>query len=115
MTFKDQIKSDALNVFLNTGEFAETVSYTPKGGSAKTIKAVVNRERPDPAAEVSNRAYFNQLEIMIANDATNGIAAINKDGDTVSLPLRPGGVAVTFTVKDILSSDDGMWHLILQA
>lgn len=45
MTLKDQITSD-LATFFNTDEFAETVSYTPLGGAAVDITAVVTRDNP---------------------------------------------------------------------
>ena len=43
MTFKSQLTSD-LSVFYNEDEFAETVSYTPTGGAATDITAIVTRE-----------------------------------------------------------------------
>ncbi len=43
MTLATQLTTD-LSSFFNTDEFAETVSYTPKGGSAVDITAIVTRE-----------------------------------------------------------------------
>ncbi len=40
MTLKDQIASDVGTVFLNTDEFAETVTYNPDGESPVDISAV---------------------------------------------------------------------------
>lgn len=45
MTLKTQITSD-LSTFFNTDEFAETVSYTPVGGAAVDITAIVTRDNP---------------------------------------------------------------------
>lgn len=42
MTFKDQMTADKA-IFLNTDEFAETISYTANGESAVDIDAVVDR------------------------------------------------------------------------
>ena len=42
MTLKTQMTSD-LAVFYNDSEFAETVSYTPIGGEATNITAIVTR------------------------------------------------------------------------
>lgn len=114
MTFKDQLKDHALNVILNTNEFAESISYTPKGGAAKTIKAIVNRQRANPASEISNRGLVNQAEIIIFKDATNGVASVIEDADTAVIADYPGGPTQTYRVKNILSSDEGMWHLLLQ-
>ena len=40
MTLKQQMALDLNNLILNTDEFAESSTYTPRGGTAKTIKAV---------------------------------------------------------------------------
>lgn len=113
MSFKDQLKSDSLNTFLNTDEFAENIAYTQKGGTAKNIKAVIERKRLSPASEDSGRTLIDQVEIIIANDATYGMTSINKGGDMVSLPERIGGGNITYIVSDILSQDEGLWHLLL--
>ena len=78
MSFKDNLKRDALNCFLTVDEFAEENQYTPKNGSPKTIKAVINRKRLTPGGEESGRTLQNQLEIYIANDSSYGIPSINK-------------------------------------
>jgi hypothetical protein len=114
MTFRGQIKEDAVNCFLNTNEFAEEITYTPKGGAAKVIKALVNRKRIDPAYEDAGRVLLNQCEIFIANDAVGGITAINKGGDLVTLAEVIGGALINWVVADILGQDEGVWHLLLQ-
>ncbi len=114
MSFKDNLKRDALNSFLNTDEFAEDITYTPKGSSQRTIKAIVNRKRLNPASEDTGRILQNTIEIFIANDQTYGLTAINKGGDKAILPEVIGGVDANYVVIDILGEDDGMWHLLLQ-
>ena len=42
MTLKTQMATD-LSVFFNSNEFAESVTYTPSGGSGTTITALVFR------------------------------------------------------------------------
>lgn len=42
MTFKTQLTDDLKNVFLNTDEFAESATYTPAGGTAKTISVIID-------------------------------------------------------------------------
>lgn len=113
MTFKTQMSDDVINCLLNSDEMAEAISYTPKGGIAKSIKAIVDRRRIIPAGEDSGRTLINQVEIVIANDSTNGVSSVNKGGDTVSLPERIGGSNVTWTVSDILKQDEGCWQLLL--
>ena len=113
MTLKTQLKNDTLNCLLNLDEFGELITYTPKGGTAKSIRAVVDRRRIIPAGEDSGRTLINQVEIVIANEATYGVSSINKGGDLVSLPERIGGALVNWVVADILRQDDGAWHLLL--
>ena len=114
MSFKDQMNNDAVNVFLNTAEFAETITYTPKGGTAKQITASVNRRRLDSTNQDAGRLLKDQLEISIANHPVYGVESVNKGGDTVLMPLVVGGPGVNFLVIDILKEDEGMWHLLLQ-
>jgi hypothetical protein len=114
MSLKDQFSLDANNCFLNIEEFAEEITYTPKGGDAKVIKAVVNRKRIDPAYEDAGRVLLSQCEIFIANDQTAGVTAINKGQDLVTLAEVIGDSTINWVVADILAQDEGMWHLLLQ-
>ena len=113
MSFKTQLAQDA-GVFLNPGEFAETILYTPKNGTAKSIKAVIERKRINPAGEDVGRILVNQSEIYIANDAVAGVSAVNKGGDIVSFAETIGGAAIDWIVADILDHDEGLWHLLVQ-
>ena len=114
MSFKTQIAQDAAKSFLNANEFAESVIYTPKAGVAKSITAVVNRKRLDPASEDIGRVLINQCEIFIANDPAAGVASISKGGDIVSFPENIAGSAISWIVADILGQDEGIWHLLVQ-
>ncbi len=112
MTFKTKLDDDVNNKFLNTDEFAETISYTPYGGAAKPIKAIVTRNRLNPDSQNQGHVLINQVEIQIANDATNGVASVNKGQDTVSLPAIIGDSASTWRIVDILDHDSAMWRLL---
>ena len=114
MSFKDQMTQDSVKAFLNTYEFAETITYTPKNGTAKAIKAVINRKRINPAGEDVGRVLVNQSEVFIANDDTNGVSSINKGGDIVSFAESAGGAVIDRAVIDVLGQDEGMWHLLVQ-
>jgi len=114
MTFKSQVTQDAIKAFLDGEAFAEDVTYTPKGGMPKVIKAVIIRKRLDPAYEDTGRTLINQGEIFIANDAAAGIASINKGGDIVSFAETIGGAVINWIVADILDHDEGLWHLLVQ-
>jgi hypothetical protein len=109
------IQSDMVNVFLNSG-FEESISYTPSGGAAKTIDAVVFREGSRQHEDTIGRGTrTNQrqydIEILISNDATDGIATVIPREDTVSVAKRPGEAAQTFLVASVIQSDEGAWRL----
>lgn len=114
MTFKTQLAQDAINCILNTNEFAESITYTPKNGSPKSIKALVVRNRLDTTGQDQGRTLHNQAEIYIVNDATNGVTSIDKGDDTVSLPEIIGGSAISWVVIEILGMDEGLWHLLIE-
>lgn len=114
MAFKSDLAQDAVKTFLNLDEFAEEITYTPKDGVAKVIKAVVNRQRIDPAPEDAGRILINQCEIFIANNNVSGIASVNKGGDVVSFAETIGGAVISWVVADILNQDEGIWHLLVQ-
>lgn len=114
MTFKQKLSEDAKNIFTNTDEFAETITYTPSGGSSKTIKASIFRDRLDAGNQDRNRTLTRQAEIMIANDSTYGVTFVTRAGDYVSFPVYIGGAAVDWSVIDILSHDEGMWRLLVE-
>ncbi|MDD5108299.1 MAG: hypothetical protein PHC29_02135 [Candidatus Omnitrophica bacterium] len=114
MTFKSQVTQDVIKVFLDGAAFAEDLTYTPKAGVPKIIKAVIIRKRLDPAYEDTGRVLLNQGEIFIANDAAAGVTSINKGGDIVSFAETIGGAVISWIVADILDHDEGIWHLLVQ-
>ena len=76
MTFKSQLTSD-LSIFYNSDEHAETVSYTPVGGAATDITAVVTRAgtRLEPYV----RGEFTAIAII---DVQKSEVATPQHGDT---------------------------------
>ena len=114
MSFKDIIKSDAINTILNQDEVAEAITYTPLDQDAKTIKAIVVREPIEPGSEDQGRILQKQAEIHIANDADEGVSSVNISGDMVSFPVRTGEDAVDWAVIKIVKKDLGLWQLKVQ-
>ena len=112
MSFKDQLPQDAVNTFLNEDEFAEEITYTPSGGAPKVIKAVIVREGLEPSSENVSRSLRNQAEIYIANDETNGIAAVNKTEDRITLKDSEGFDREA-RINDVISRDEGMWFILV--
>lgn len=114
MTLKSQMGDDAVKSFLNSAEFAESIVYTPSGGSPKTINAVIVRKRLDADQQDQGHLLENQCEVYVANDATSGVTSVTKGKDILSFPERVGGASVDWFVEDVIQKDDGMWHLVVQ-
>jgi len=76
MTLKTQIAADLNTVFFNTDDFADSVTYTPAGGTAKTIKAIIDYGVPDESGLSGMDAMNTEAEMEIQADATNGIAQV---------------------------------------
>lgn len=114
MTLKSQMGDDAVNLFLNTGEFAESIVYTPSGSAPKTINAVIVRKRLDADQQDEGHLLENQCEVYVANHAVSGVDSVAKGKDILSFPEQPGGAPVDWFVEDVIEKDDGMWHLVVQ-
>lgn len=112
MSLLDQLASDAAAFFL-MGDFEENVTYTPNGGTAITIPAVVFQEEPSNDRPETPRAKFHGCALALRNstDPALGIASVDTDGDTVDVVLRKGEPATTCRVARILSVDEGVWVL----
>lgn len=112
MTLRDLISSDASTVFCNVDDFAEAVTYYPRGGGSRSINAVVVREPVEqyPQDEVTALAVY---EVHITNDDVLGISSVELDtgGDAIAFPPRDGKDAVKKQITRILSQDHGMMVL----
>ncbi len=112
MAFINQILTDFKNI-LSTGEFSEAITYTPSGGSPKSLSAVIVRERTDAKGPDHHISLQQGCEIYIANDAVAGVTSINKNNDAVNFPVQKGGTPLDWRVVEIIYHDDALWHLRL--
>lgn len=111
MTFKSMMDDDAAKIFLNGNEFAEVITYVTKAGVETSINAIVDRNRLDTSGEDAGRSLSKDLEVVIANHPTNGVASINVGFDKVKLPEYLGGTAIEWRIVEIIKHDEAMWHL----
>ena len=122
MTSPLTLQEDMYNVFLASG-FQEDIIYTPSGGAAKTIKAIVYRDgagyttpsgRTGGESQSKSRNY--NMSVHISNDSTNGIATITVREDTVKCKRRHSDTLnSTFLVSGIIQDDEGAWWLGLKS
>jgi len=111
MTLHDVIESDATTVFCNTDDFAEIVTYWPRGSATgRTINAVVMREQIAAFDADGGQVNLPSFEVHVANDSTNGISSteLNTGGDEIAFPPRDGKTAVRKSVLQLITQDHGM-------
>jgi len=73
MTFKALMAADVSAVFLNADEFAEEITWTPAGGSARTITAVVDRQDVREEDQQDGRVLARRASIHASADAAAGV------------------------------------------
>lgn len=115
MTLKASIKADALTVFLNEDEFAESIIYRPRGGGTRTIKAIVDRDPPSywSTGEVVSPSF----RIQVKNSCTTGIASHELDtgGDFVNLRKKINAVEQSeCSILRLVYQDEGMLEIDLR-
>jgi len=91
------------------GDFAEAVIYRPKGGTPRTIQAIVDYLDPESLSE-TERGLGPAWQVTVANDAVTGIdaAELNTKADEVTLPARVGRSAVTARIMAVVTQDQGL-------
>jgi hypothetical protein len=117
VAFRDKLAVDARRTFLESGKFAEPVTYYPEGQECdpRPINAVVDRSPPRQVGEDEGRANVAEFTLLVGNDPTNtwGIGKIEVGKDLVDCPLLEGGDPVRWRVVEILEQDPGMWTLLI--
>ena len=72
MTLKTQMAAD-MAVFYNTDDYAEEITYTPTGGDAVTITAIVTRDADNQDAYVRGPETATALLQVQISDVTNPV------------------------------------------
>ncbi len=106
--FTDALKADADAIFLNTDEFAESITYTPAGGSPVTINALITKNQlaRDGATP---RQLATEISVQLSR---------------ADVPVKPvlggakvqiSGIAQALFVCGIVDeSDPAMWHVLVK-
>jgi len=82
-TLREQIAIDLAGL-VDEGELSEEISYTPKGGDAKTINALVGPLDTEIEDDELGETKVKRRRIVILTDAARGIAA-PKINDLITL------------------------------
>lgn len=112
--FDDVASDDMAYGFMSTDVFAEQITYTPKGGAARTIPAVVRRLEPDPVEGPGQSSPVVEVDIHKTSDTTKGTDSINRRGDVFNLKPRLSGDAKDMRINEILEEDATRWLLELR-
>ena len=109
MTLHETIIADALSVFCNSDDFAESIVYYKRNGRSRKIKAVVMREALGILPEDGDVVY-PMFEVHVANSEDDGIASDELDlgGDQLEFPTRIGQPTMRRSIMKLLSHDEGM-------
>jgi hypothetical protein len=102
---------DMDDIFLASG-FEEEVAYTPDGGTASPIKAIVERTAiSTPTSRESTRADQRRYEVAIYVSRSD-VSIVTPRADTVTLYRRNGDANTTvMSVAGVISSDAGSFYL----
>ena len=106
MTLKTLMTND-LSAFFNTDEFAESITYTPAGGAAVTISAIVMRDAPaqQPYVRGENTATC-EIIVKLADVATP------QHGDTFT--LNDSEIWEFDPSSGVVYRDDDVLHIVLE-
>lgn len=123
MTLKDSIASDATAIFLDTTEFAETVTYYPDqyfGEAARddrTIAAQVIRRAVQAVTQGGDQIVIHIWEVTVANSSTDGIARseLSEGRDRIGITPIGGGTEEIKKITTIIREEDvGMFSFECQ-
>lgn len=93
--------TDAGTVFLNPNEFADTVTYTPSGGSARSIAAIVDYNVIASGTFVDGQTQSDRATLYASRNASAGIPSPSLD-DQFTI------ASATWKVIGIPQKDDAM-------
>lgn len=111
MTLKQQMAADALSVFANADEFAESVTYYALGqGVGRVIQAVIER---DIQVITDDNIPALATFVYIANDDAEGISSTEIDTgvDTLGVSLRYGESEQIRQIVRVDDADEGMMRI----
>lgn len=94
-------------------QFGECVTYLPNGGTARKIKAIIERE-PPAIFDAAGNAVLPSAIIRVRNCRKNGVAAKDLDvgKDQFEFVLKIGQTTPKrFSVMRLISQDAGVTHL----
>lgn len=106
MTLREQMESDVSSVFLNTDEHAETVTYTPKNGTARSVTVIIDED--GSLTDLDGNRIGKNVAQVFAERSESGIPTPAL-GDTIALTRN--GISFLLSYAGIFTDADefGWW------
>jgi hypothetical protein len=101
------IAADAAHII--GGDLGEPIEYDDGTAPARTIRALVYRDRVSPL-RLTRELAAGEREIHVLNDATTGVAA-PKRGDRILVAHQIGDAPTWHRVDEVMFGNPGMWLL----
>jgi len=114
MTLRDLMVTHARNPLTRLDHFGELVTYVRAGAANRQVKAVVNRLDVEPSAPNVPQIAKLRAIVSIPVHETDGITSFVK-GDRIVLSLRLGAAPVSAYCTRIVSQDEGVIELEVEA
>lgn len=89
--------------------FGETVTFTPRGGDARSITVIAHRRQRAQGASYGG----NIVDVWAKIDAAEGIseAEMTLGGAKIAIAPSIGDTAKSYVLRNLIEQDHGMWHL----
>lgn len=109
-TFAASFVSFAAPMLLD--QFAETVTYTPSGGSATSIDAILIRQQVETIGGMGEVGHRTSITAWMRE---SDVSTLAKNADTIAYKVSTTDAAsVTSKVMEVLERTAGMVHVRLQ-
>jgi len=91
----------------------DTITYYPRNGGSREIRATLEFLGPDTIGTFSRRPV---IDIYIKNNSSSGISSAEVDtgGDKIELPLRYGLAVRKVRIVKIMGQEKALLHLRCQ-
>ena len=99
--------SDAVDIVAACG--GEVITYVPHNGTAKQLKAIVERRPLQPEQAGGYQYQLSTIEVTFPRDATNGMLAVQEGKDKIQMkPHTQDTQTREYLVSKIVKEDAGL-------
>lgn len=104
MSFATRKAGHVTSVFLNTSHYAESVTYTPVGGTGSAINAVVIHDALGYVEDDTGNLEAHRIRVYVDKDDVSSLAR----GDSVAVTQVDGTGTDTYRVDEFERQDEMM-------